>query len=717
MLCSHHAALAQTPETRSGEASSGGLEEVVVTAQKRAENLQTVPFSVSAITAQTFERFHFKDLKDLNGSIPNINFTQITNVGLTSALTIRGMGIPNNPDPYTGTEVAVVIDGVVQGTRLLGLTDQFDVERIEVLRGPQGELFGANTLGGVVNIVTRQPTGKFGVYGRLTSGNYGEFDGALAVNFPILQDTLAGKVSMSKRTRDGFFANRFDNQNLMWVDTTSSRASLLWTPSDTLDATLTYQNDRIRNGADAVPNRSLPGEALFRPGTQAINFSIYSDSAQPNRADADAFTLTANWDSPLGKMTSISNYSSFDAHNIQDVDGFPEFILNASRTLKSHQFSQELRTVAKPVDSVELLLGAFYMKLDHKVDTLTLVPGLAPGIFTDQFVHGIETSAAAFSQVYWNITDKLRLGGGLRYSHIKVELESDNLTFFNASMSPTNYPQNLAGATTLGGFNALGSKTWDEPSGKIGLDYKIAPDVMLYGYAARGFKSGGFNGRITDPRDLGPYDPEFVNSFELGVRSDWLNHTLRVNAAAFHNKWTDMQVAQSVYRGTTASSTILNAARATIEGFELELTAIPVSGLTLGATVGYLDAKFDQFSDGTVNFAGRPTPYAPKWTASGNVEYAFTTGSGTTTASVLYAYEGKRWGNYTQAPSELLDSVGLLNANLSWAPANAQWSVALWGRNLMDKKYFSSALDVPPLFTIAAYGAPRQYGVDVTFDF
>src|SRR5882762_9114097 len=192
ILSGHRPAHAQAAEApaRSAAVSSDALEEVVVTSQKRPENLQTVPFSVSAITADTFEKFHFKDLKDLNGSIPNINFTQITNVGLTSALTIRGMGIPNNPDPYTGTEVAVVIDGVVQGTRLLGLADQFDVERIEVLRGPQGELFGANTLGGVVNIVTRQPTGKFDVYGRLTSGNFNEFDGSVAVDFPLVQDAL-----------------------------------------------------------------------------------------------------------------------------------------------------------------------------------------------------------------------------------------------------------------------------------------------------------------------------------------------------------------------------------------------------------------------------------------------------------------------------------------------------------------------------------------------
>ncbi len=188
-------------EDSSSDAASG-LEEVLVTAEKRTENIQTVPFSVSAVTGAQLERFQYKDLKDLNGSIPNVEFTQITNVALNLAPSIRGIGSTNNPDPYTGTEVAVVIDGVVQGTRLLGLSDQFDIERIEVLRGPQGTLFGADTLGGVVNVVTRAPTGELGVYGNLTVGNYNQLNGAAAVNFPIVPGILAGKVSLSHREQE-----------------------------------------------------------------------------------------------------------------------------------------------------------------------------------------------------------------------------------------------------------------------------------------------------------------------------------------------------------------------------------------------------------------------------------------------------------------------------------------------------------------------------------
>jgi iron complex outermembrane receptor protein len=723
-IWSNQTALAQSAQanTQSAEASAAGdqLQEVIVTAEKRTENLQSIPFAVAAVSGETFDNLHYTDFRDLTGSIPNVNFTQISNVALDAALTIRGMGIPNNPDPYTGTEVAIVIDGVVQGTRLLGLADQFDVDRIEVLRGPQGELFGANTLGGVINVVTKQPTDELEAYGRLTAGNFHELDAAGALNFPILDDgVLSGKVSVSKDTRDGFFTNLYDGQNLEWINTTTGRASLLFKPTDDFKATLTYTAQIIRNGADVVPNRSYPGESFYVPGVSGvIDFNIYSNVTEPNNANTNSLTLTMNWDSPfLGKVTSISNYSNLNAYNVQDVSALDDiFGLNAVRTLGSWQLSEEVRSNFKPIQSVDVLVGLFAMKVDHDIDTYTMVPGLAPGIATDQLVTGADTSLAAFEQTYWSITDKLRLGFGARVSHIDVDLSSQNATFYNANLSPTDIAADKANATNLGGgFIASGGKTWTEPSGKVGLDYTFTPDLMAYGYAARGFKEGGFNGRITIPQDIGPYNPEWVKSYEVGLKSDWLDHRLRVNADVFYNSWTNMQVAESIYINNEASSTILNAASAVTKGAELELTVIPVSGLTLSANMGYLDAYYEDFTSGTVSYAGRPTPYAPKWTASGSAHYAIRTGPGTTTLTAQYEYTGQRWGNYTEATSEYLNSVGLLNANIGWAPTHGKWDIALWGKNITNKYYYSSALDVPPSFTIASYGAPRQFGVDINY--
>jgi iron complex outermembrane receptor protein len=712
---------AQTAATADTQATSQ-LEEILVTAQKRIENIQTVPFSVSAVTGEALAKFQYKDLKDLNGTVPNVEFTQITNVSLNLAPSIRGIGSTNNPDPYTGTEVAVVIDGVVEGTRLLGLSDQFDIDRIEVLRGPQGTLFGADTLGGVVNVVTRAPTGELGVYGDLTVGNYHEVNGAAALNFPIVSNILAGKVSVSHRGQDGFYTNTADGTNLMWVDSTKTRAYLQFTPNDDVKAVLTVGNDHTRNGADTANNVSTPGEVFYRPGvtTGAISFNVYSNAPAPNNADLDLYTLNVDWKSPIGKLTSITNYTKFHAFNVQDVDELPgEFLLNAGRYPSSWQYSQELRSEFSPLESIDVIFGAFFMKLHTDINTVTAIPFAGAGLLTTQHVFEDQKSQAIFSQVYWNMTSTLRLGAGLRGTRIDTGLTSVNTTLDNPNLSPVFFGPNVANATNLGGFTANGHQSWTDPGGKISLDYKILPDVMLYGYYARGFKSGGFNGRVTIPQDIGPFNPEFINSFEVGVRSDWLDKRLRANVAVFLNKWKNMQVPNSIFTGNPpeASSTILNAASATTKGAEFELEAIPVEGLNLRATLGYLDARYDKFSDVGVDFSGRQTPYSPKWTGSTTASYVIKTPAGPVTPSLQYTYTAHQWSNFTQAPAEFIRSVGLVKVNVNYVPPGQKWSLSLWSTNLFDKKYVISSLDVPPLFSFATYGAPRQFGADVHFDF
>jgi len=359
------------------------------------------------------------------------------------------------------------------------------------------------------------------------------------------------------------------------------------------------------------------------------------------------------------------------------------------------------------------------MNLHHDVNTISLIDGLAPGVFSSQRVKSDEDSMALFAQVYWDLTDRLRLGAGLRFTTIDIDLQSENTSYFLQNVHPYHYAANLANAAITGGFVANGSDSWTEPGGKVSLDYKLAPDVMLYAYYARGFKSGGFNGRITDPLDIGPFAPEFIDSYEVGLRSDWFDRRLRANVAVFYNKWDDMQVPQSVFRGNPpqASSTILNAASATSQGVEVELELAPTSALSLKASIGYLDATYDTFADAGVDYSGRPTPYAPEWTGSFTASYEIDAAAGVITPSFQYTYTADRWAAFTQYAAEHLDEVNLVNANLSYEPNGSNWTVSLWATNLFDEKYVTSALTVPPLFSFASFGAPRQYGVELRFDF
>jgi iron complex outermembrane receptor protein len=706
--------------------ASGGIETVTVTAEKREENVQTVPLSVTPITGAEIEKLHVQDLKDITATVPNVQVQVNGGLSLSASYVIRGIGIAANPSPYVGTEVGTVIDGVVQTVNELGLIDQFDVDRVEVLRGPQGTLFGANTTGGVINVITRQPTGEYGAYGTVSIGNYNEVDASAAVNFPITDD-LAGKVSFSHRGRDGFYTNLYTGSKIGGIDSNQVRAYLKWTPTENFDVTLQEEVRRIRNGTDVLLDLAYPGEIFYRPNTPK-DFKLYSDVPDTHNTDTSSTTLTANWRSNLGTITSITNYASWKSFGYQDVDGIDCACYEQVGTDKGWQFSEELRDDFHLADNVEMLVGGFFQSWGYNSNGQGWPQFVSMNVVSVNLAKQRSTNLSGFTQIYWNVTDRLRIQAGARVSYEKVSMNEAALTYLQpAGTDAFKGFGNLAGATLLpnppNNLPANANKDWTNFGGKIGADYQITDDAMVYGYYARGFKSGGFNGRVTDSADIGPYNPEFVNSYEIGLKSNWLDNHLQINLAAFLNKWSDMQVNQVLYRGTPpqASSTILNAAAATTEGVEFEGEWIPVDGLTLTGSVGYLRAVYDQFSSGTgpgsVDYSGRALVYSPKWNASVGADYAFRAFTGMMDLSAQYTFNGSRWGNYTQAPTEFMPSYSLVNANLSWTPENGKWTVALWGRNLLDKKYVSLALDAPPLFTEGLLGAPRQIGVDFSFNF
>lgn len=705
--------------------NDGQVAEIIVTAQKRAENLQDVPLSVSAVTGETLERLHQQDLTQITATVPNVQVQVNGGLSLAASYVIRGIGIAANPSPYVGTEVGTVVDGVVASSNALGLIDQFDVERIEVLRGPQGTLFGANTTGGVINFVTRQPTGELGAYGQLTIGNYNRIDANGAVNVP-LTDTLAAKVAVSHRSREGFYTNLYTGERIGGINSTVVRGYLRWSPNSDLDATLISEVRRMRNGTDVLLNIAYPGEVFYRPDTPR-DFRLYSDVPDQHDTDSTSNTLTVNARTGLGDITSVTNYSQYNTYGFQDIDGIDLYGYAQVGRDKGWQFSQELRDVIRPAEGLQVLVGAYAQLWGYDSVGQGWVAFVSPNLITVNLARQRTTNLAAFSQISWDITDRLRLQGGLRVSNEKVRLSEDASSYNQPNgTNPALGFGNLVGATKdpypADNQPASGQESWTNLGGKIGLDYRASDDVLLYGFYARGFKSGGFNGRVTSAADIGPYNPEYVDAFELGLKSDLLDKHVRFNLSLFLNKWNDMQVNQVLYRGNPpqASSTILNAAKATTKGFEIEAEIVPSRFFRISGSLGYLDAKYDEFTSQTspttsIDYSGRALVYSPKWNGSVTATASFDVGGGKSDASVQYVYNGARWGNYTQAPSERLGAYSLLNANLSWGPADEKWSVGLWARNLLDKRYLSLALDAPPLFTEGLLGNPREFGIDLKF--
>jgi iron complex outermembrane recepter protein len=724
-------AIAQTPVPAPTDAAAteaqGGLQEIVVTAQKRAENLQTVPIAVTAVTGESLQDQQITSVSALANSAPNVQINSFSNSPDSAVFTIRGVGV-NDADPYVGTTVSVVVDGVVVGVNTAALLSLFDIERVEILRGPQGTLFGANTTGGVVNVITKQPTGEFGGEAQVVYGNYNRLNINAALNFPIT-DSLAGKISVLHSGHDGFFRSINNGRRLGSTDITSLRGYLKYDNGGSYDATLIGEYTRSRNGSQTSVSFTDPSQVLFRPGFGTEDGEPtfrrgYSDIV-PDRNDRDTYsiTLTQNLETSLGNFVSISNYREYSTDLFSDDDSVPADLLHTRRRTDHHQFSQELRDTIDLSDNIQLLIGGFGFYQKYTLIQAGALNGFVPGLAQPQSQRQTNWSLSAFSQIYIDLTEQFRLQAGIRYSHEKTKARSTTAAFVDPSGIATLDNQVPPPGTEL---VAAGRKSWDNVGYKIGLDFKATDGVLLYGYYARGFKSGGFTGRIAVVEDIGPYDPEHLDTFEVGLKADLFDRLLRVNLAGFYNLYKDMQVVQNLtFPSGANSASIRNAGKAKTKGFELEVTAAPVEGLTLNGAVAYLDAKYDRYDTQAldpngnlvdVSFAGNRLMNAPKWNASASINYELPVGPGKAKLFVQDTYTSPKFTNFTNFPQEKTEKINLVNATLSWSPDDERWSIGVWGRNIFDKHYFAQKLYLPGTFSIAGMGAPREYGLDFRYN-
>jgi iron complex outermembrane receptor protein len=719
------------------------LEEVVVTAQKRQESLQDVPLAVSAVTGDKIADLHITDLQGLRGSVPNVQINNFSNTPNGAVFFIRGVGV-SEPDPYAGNTVSVVVDGVPQTFNMIALLDLFDIERVEVLRGPQGTLFGANTTGGVINVVTNQPTGEFGGKAELSVGNWDRRDAKLAVDFPIIENVLAGKVTLMHHQRDGWVDNVVNGDDMGSQNITAGRGYLKWTPADDFDATLMTEYVRSRNGSPIVVSGAVPGEALFvPPGTQGMYqqpcVSVNqpcdapddydsANSSVPDQSDRDTYsaTLTMNWyDTGIGDVVSITGYKEFELEEYTDQDGTPLFLDDTFRETEGWQFSQELRTTINLTDRLEILLGGFYLQTHYEHLQDFRIQFAAPGFRQENPQEQDRWAGSVFGQAYYDLTDKLQLLFGLRFTHEEKEMEAGIRNFIDLDGMV-----DFGGGIPIGGFLVEDEDEWDNWGGKIGLNYQLNPDVLLYGYYARGFKSGGFTGRVGIPADIGPFDPEKVDTYEAGIKGDFFDGMMRANLAAFYTEYEDMQLAQIYFTedamGTIVQgNTILNAATSTIQGLELEMTFLPpVPGLTIGATLGYLDAEFDEFEafdpniGSFVDYSGNDLQNTPEFTGSLSATYEFPLADGEARARVEYQYSDEKYlTSFDNSPRTLIQSTDLVNATLDWSPDNGNWTIGLWARNLTDERYLASVFEARGTLAIANYAPPREWGASVKFEF
>lgn len=588
-----------------------------------------------------------------------------------------------------------------------------------MLRGPQGTIFGANTIGGVINVVTKKPdVDEFAVSGKITAGNYGRADAMAAVNVPLVEGKLAARITAMHKGFDGFYRSAEDGRRRGGQNVNAGRLALRYEDGG-FDATLTTELARGRNDGPVVVNYSTPGMPTYvADESYSLNGPIrYRVGGKKGFSDFNVFgtTLTMNYDTGPVQFTSITNYRKFKLDEYTDQDGTTQELFDSRRVTKNWQFSQELRGTVKPTDNTELLMGAYYLKKNYKLDQqgMYLFAGDYRGLLlNDQD----DESLALFAQGYVNVTDALKLTAGVRWTDQKKRMAIANRAFIGGDYTGPWVPESA-------------SAKWNHWGWRLGLDYRITNNHFFYASYVRGAHSGGFSGRTLV---LHPYGPETVDTLEAGLKTSWFDRRLQFNISAFTTTYKDLQVDTLSYLNNVSISTIVNAGKAKINGIEAELTAVPVEGLTISGNLSYLDAKYKEFMCDATGQAMVPEDFidcthlklrnAPKLQAGARVTYEFALAGGKTTLFGGWSHTSARETDTRNALVGRVPKLDLFDASVKWEPDNGRWNVSLWGKNLSNEKYrasgyYAAQAGTPGFENFVVLGAPREWGVTFGFDF
>jgi iron complex outermembrane receptor protein len=734
------------------------IDEIFVTAERREASLQETPISITAFSDKLLEELGIEDSEQLAALTPGL----VIQRDVIGKVVIRGIGAENFTvagDPG----VAINYDGAYISRSSVAIFDMFDLERVEVLRGPQGTLYGRNATGGAINFISRKPTEALDGFATMEMGDYDKFRVEGAVGGPI-SDQVLFRVAGMIHERDGFTDNIFpdvgrgldqlDNKDL-WA----GRAFLTLKPTDDLDIQfkldayrddsnpppykytddpVVYFGSRDNNGTPADPTDDfvVPGVPFPNPTAgdlYTVSQGFESDIpgsdrtfGDPGRWDQTGYGATVNWSMPNGMtLRSITAYREMEFDWLNDGDGLEAFLVTYFQNDDSDLFTQEFQLLSANDGPLTWVAGLFY--LDESSDSFI---GIPINGFANLLIDGTAdtTAYAVFGQAAYAFTDGLRGILGLRYNYEEKEV---------------SYVYDRFGTvTTVNGED----DDWNSVTPKIGIEYDISDDSMLYGTVTNGFKSGGFNLLAVQSS----YDEETVWSYELGAKNRFLDGRLQLNANVFYMDYDDLQVGKVV----NLSATIQNAAKANMYGAEVEVSAEVTDQLRVDAGVSWLETEYDQFetedpgyqlgdnpvdpSDdpappdcgtliggSTIDLAGCELPRAPNF--SGFLAAAYVVplgGAGDLTLAGNLQYTDDQYFTQFNRDAVAQDSYSVWNARVTWGSADGAVQVALYGENLGDEEYFTNSLEsgvptagVDPVVPQYFVGAPRTWGVKVQYNF
>ena len=737
------AGLSTAPSALAADAS---LEEIVVTARKKEESMQDVGLPVSAMSKTEIERAFARDISDLASVSPNLIIDETSQgPGGVAAIFIRGIGVADvekNFDPAVG----VVVDGIFIGANAGSLLRSIDLASIEVLRGPQGTLFGRNTIGGLINITTTQPTGELGAKVRVGVEDYDTWyaDGIFNVG---ITDSLAAKLTLAKRDQqEGYYENVTLDKDVGRNDYQSYGINLLWDATDDLAFEYTYKKEETDQDTPPLLNTGQARHAfcsgygycspsLDKPITgdrrkiAQVGYRPVGPLADRNNPflvwnpdqveqvpmdatfDTDAHTFEVRWDITENyRLDYLYGYWESEETILSNWDGTPQLLYGTDRPADYEQDSHELRLTYDARDRLSFVLGGYLWNSEYSIDLNSYIgfnPDF-PGQFLDiyQYSNQETDSWAVFFEADYKLTDALTLTLGGRYT--EDEKESRQYGIVNTITDP---------------FTSHPDEKWDEFTPRVGLSYNISDDMMLFATYSNGYRSGGFNGRVgnlVEARE--PYDPETVDNFEIGIKSEWLENRLRVNANVFYLEYDDKQEELQLPddNDTGQKTVVTNAASATLQGVELDIQAFLGDGLSLRANLGYLDSEYDDFqytdlNGDIVDLSNLEFRRAPDWTGSFDATYEFDLGSGTMWMRGAYHYIGEHFVNVTNVPELENDEQHIFDASVNYSINGFTFS--LFGRNLTDEDGYIHGYDVAGLWSYAATRPPRTYGFEMIYNF
>jgi iron complex outermembrane recepter protein len=720
-------------EKVSQSALSALLEEVVVTARKREESAQDVPLSVSAYGSDQLEAMKVRDLTSLSVGMPNVALDDVGTTKGTANFSIRGLGV-NSSIPSIDPTVGVFVDGVYMGINNGIIFDTFDLESVEVLRGPQGILFGRNVTGGAVLLNTKLPGQEFEASARATLEGGGEALNKYlmaSVSGPV-SGSLAAKLSVYTNQDDGWFKNEFTGKEHGEADTVMIRPTLVWDANEDVTVIARYEYSENENDGPAAQNHTN-GKGLSN-GVQNFDRDSHKFSVNETgftKSRTNLFSTQVDWDVALGEgtVTNILAWRDYDSKSALDVDGTELDVFHSNAWLKAEQYSNELRYTGTFNDNLTLTTGLYYFtnEINYHERRLLLgvfTPDSSPATTQDGGGDYEVESLGTFIAADYDLNDEWTLSAGIRFT--KEEKEADIASLIYNTDSPCKI---TSGDCPI---DFSDNESWTSTSPKLGFTYHANEDTQVYGHWSRGFRSGGFNLRNTSldaDKGPGPFDEEQVDNFELGFKMS-LGERGRINGAIFYNDIKDMQRELNEISPITGTvQYIKNTADAEILGIELDTTYALTDQLVVMASVGWIDPEYtsvkeDLNGDGDIDKLDEnlDIPRAAELTYSVGLTHEMEIGDwGSMSSRINYAYRDD--SAYTDNNLGFIDKQKILDAGLDFYSHDGHWTIGLYGKNLLDEVKHGGDTQLgmigpyPLNGTFSPLSKGMTYGVEVTYNY